>query len=85
MEPTVNKPNGGKADFFRINFSECLKLQKVSGKEGYINKAFMNLPFQYLNLVPTMANLHLVKAHDKYFVLIDNLKRLTKSIANFKI
>jgi len=45
MEPTVNKPNGGKADFLRINLSECLKLQKVSGNEGYSNKAFMESPF----------------------------------------
>jgi len=45
MELTVNNPNGGKADFLRINLSECRKLQKVSGNEGYINNAFMEKPF----------------------------------------
>jgi hypothetical protein len=47
MAPTVNSPNGGKADFLRMNLSECLKLQKVSGNAGYNNKAFMRLPFQF--------------------------------------
>ncbi|CAB1059916.1 hypothetical protein D1BOALGB6SA_4681 [Olavius sp. associated proteobacterium Delta 1] len=56
-----------------MNFSECLKLQNVSGKEGYISKAFINLPFQYLN----------DECHDEYLVLLDNLKVVTKSIANF--
>ena len=46
IAPTVSNPKGGKADFLRINLSECLKLQKVSGKEGYNSNAFMRPPFQ---------------------------------------
>jgi hypothetical protein len=40
-------PNGGKADFLRINLSECLKLQNVSGNDGYISRDFIELPFRY--------------------------------------
>ena len=31
---TVSSPSGGKEAFLRMNFSACLKLQKVSGNSG---------------------------------------------------
>jgi hypothetical protein len=45
----------------------------------------MNLPLQNLNFEWRAVNSFLMKDHEKYFVLIDNLKRLNKSIKNFKI
>ena len=34
MAATVSKPSGGAPAFLRMNFSACLKLQKVSGNSG---------------------------------------------------
>jgi len=34
MAAMVSKPSGGEEDFFLMNFSACLKLQKVSGNSG---------------------------------------------------
>jgi hypothetical protein len=45
IEPTVSRPRGGKADFLCMNFREWRKLQKVSGKDGYMSSAFITAPF----------------------------------------
>ena len=39
---TVNRPSGGNAAFFRMNFNACLKLQNVSGNSGYSSKTFIH-------------------------------------------
>jgi hypothetical protein len=36
----------------RINFRACLKLQKVSGKDGYRSNVFMGLLFRSLQPCP---------------------------------
>jgi hypothetical protein len=43
MAATVSRPSGGKAERLWINFRACLKLQKVSGKDGYKSNVFMDL------------------------------------------
>jgi hypothetical protein len=37
-----NRPSGGSAARFRMNFNACLKLQNVSGNSGYSTKTFIH-------------------------------------------
>ena len=44
MAATVSKPRGGKLLFLETNFRACLKLQKVSGYDGYTSRIFKSCP-----------------------------------------
>jgi len=44
----------------------------------------MDLPFQMIELFSYDGQIFRINIYDKYFILIDNLKKFTKSIKNFK-